>query len=93
MTPDVLLARWPTGAWKTEIIDGSLYFYGDFDQRDVAAAQRTYPGRRALINRTGALEVHPAGPGAARSVLDRADEASATYDVQQTPSSCGGKPA
>ncbi|MFC9617332.1 hypothetical protein [Streptomyces sp. NPDC056938] len=47
-----------------------LHFTGSFDDWDVVIAERTYPGRRALINREGALEVHPAGPGRPQSVLD-----------------------
>lgn len=69
-TPDVVLARWPTGAVKRELIGGVLYFTGSFDERDVVIAERTYPGRRAMVNRGGDLEVHPAGPGAPQSVLD-----------------------
>ncbi|WP_329580765.1 hypothetical protein [Streptomyces sp. NBC_01361] len=67
-----LLARRPTGAWKTELVGGVLYFYGEFDERDIATAERTYPGRRALINRANDLEVHPGDTGPARSVLDAA---------------------
>ncbi|MEV2255853.1 hypothetical protein AB0I94_35750 [Streptomyces sp. NPDC050147] len=70
MLTQVLVARWPTGATKSELIHGVLYFTGAFDQRDVATAERAYPGRRALVNRDGALEVHPAGQGEPHSLLD-----------------------
>ncbi|MFE2738324.1 hypothetical protein [Streptomyces sp. NPDC059349] len=70
LTPEVVLSRWPTSVSKRELIDGVLYFTGSFDEWDVVIAERTYPGRRALINREGALEVHPAGPGRPQSVLD-----------------------
>ncbi|MFF1691691.1 hypothetical protein [Streptomyces sp. NPDC058254] len=70
MSTEAVLARWPTAAWKREVFDGVLYFYGEFDERDVTTAERTYPGRRALINRANDLEVHPAGSGVPQSVLD-----------------------
>ncbi|WP_328541167.1 hypothetical protein OHT17_50970 [Streptomyces sp. NBC_00371] len=70
MTVEAVLTRWPTGAWKRELIDGVIYFYGEFDQRDIEIAQRTYPGRRVLVNRAKDLEVHPGGASPARSVLD-----------------------
>lgn len=69
-TVEALLARWPTSAVKRELICGVLYFEGSFDERDIAIAERTYPGRRALVNREGALEVHPGGPGTPRAVTD-----------------------
>lgn len=37
--------RWPTGAEKVELEDGCPIFYGDWDDRDVAIAERAYPGR------------------------------------------------
>lgn len=37
--------RWPTGAEKVELEDGCPIFYGAWDERDVAIAERTYPGR------------------------------------------------
>ncbi|MGW6361954.1 hypothetical protein ACWFR5_43990 [Streptomyces sp. NPDC055092] len=63
MTVEVILTPWLTGAWKRELIDGVIYFYGEFDQRDVEIAERTYPGRRVLVNRAKGLEVHPGGAG------------------------------
>lgn len=70
MTVEAVLVRWPTGAWKRELMDGVLYFYGEFDERDVAAAERVYIGRRGLVNRAGDLEIHPAGPGTLCSILE-----------------------
>jgi hypothetical protein len=69
-TIDALLHRWPTGAEKSELVRGVLLFSGTFDERDVATAQRTYPGRRVLLNAHGGIEVHPAGLGEPRSILD-----------------------
>ncbi|RFU42496.1 Uma2 family endonuclease [Actinomadura logoneensis] len=37
--------RWPTGAEKVELWDGCPVFYGEWDDRDVEAARRAYPGR------------------------------------------------
>ncbi|MFF1399370.1 hypothetical protein ACFVZD_36930 [Streptomyces sp. NPDC058287] len=70
MTVEALLHRWPTASEKVELIDGVLYFTGAFDLRDVAIAERAYPGRRALLNRAGCIEIHPAGAGEPTSVLD-----------------------
>jgi len=64
MTAEAMLSRWPTGAQKVELFHGVLVFTGDFDERDLDTAQRTYPGRRPVLNADGGLEVHPAGPGA-----------------------------
>ncbi|MFE1876421.1 hypothetical protein ACFW9N_37105 [Streptomyces sp. NPDC059496] len=61
MTVEALLARWPTGAQKVELLHGVLVFVGDFDERDLDTARRTYPGRRPVVNADGGLEVHPAG--------------------------------
>ncbi|MGW7639112.1 hypothetical protein [Streptomyces decoyicus] len=54
---------------RTELIHGVLLFTGDFDERDATTARRTYPGRQVLVDAD--LEVHPAGPGLPRSLLDR----------------------
>lgn len=61
--------RWPTGAEKAELFDGVLVFSGEFDDRDVDIARRTYPGRPVLLNAAGGIEVHPAGPVVPRSVF------------------------
>ncbi|MFD7781008.1 hypothetical protein [Streptomyces sp. NPDC059753] len=71
MTVEALPARCPTSAHNSELIDGVLYFTGTFDERDKACAERTYPGRRALINSARNLEVHPSGEDQPVSVLDR----------------------
>ncbi|WP_199546310.1 hypothetical protein [Streptomyces sp. N35] len=72
MSVEAHLARWPTGAWKTELIRGVIYAYarGQFDERDIATAERAFPGRRGLINANGDLEVHPAGTSPLESILD-----------------------
>jgi hypothetical protein len=54
--------RWPTGAEKVELLDGTIIFYGAFDARDAQTAALVYPGRRVRINLEGGIEVHPAGP-------------------------------
>ncbi|MCX5166227.1 hypothetical protein OOK39_45155 [Streptomyces sp. NBC_00264] len=64
MTVEALLTRWPTAAQKAELLHGVLVFAGDFDERDLETARRTYPGRRPVLNADGGLEVHPAGPEA-----------------------------
>lgn len=60
ITVEVFLARWPSAAHACELIDGALVFSGAFDARDVAAAQRTYPGRDVSVDADGALWVRPA---------------------------------
>lgn len=61
--------RWPTGAEKIELHDGSPVFYGRWDERDVATAQRAYPGRVIRLDQPpgepGTLTVLPAAPGRA----------------------------
>ncbi|OEJ36311.1 hypothetical protein [Streptomyces agglomeratus] len=61
ITTEASLSRWPTGAQKVELLHGVLIFVGDFDERDLETARRTYPGRRPVLNADGGLEVHPAG--------------------------------
>lgn len=63
MTAEALLARWPTSAQKVELMSGVLIFAGEFDERDLETARRTYPGRRAVLNADGGLEIHPDGTG------------------------------
>jgi len=72
-TVDALLARWPSAIEKTELINGVLLFTGTFDERDVATAERTYPGRRVLLNHDAGIEVHPAGAGSPRPLVGAAD--------------------
>lgn len=63
MTVEALLHRWPTSTFKAELVNGVLIFSGEFDERDVIAVERTYPGRRAVLNADGSIELHPAGVG------------------------------
>lgn len=59
ITVDVWSHRWPTSVEKVELIDGVILFQGEFDERDVEIAARTYPGRRVVLSPFG-LEVRPA---------------------------------
>jgi hypothetical protein len=68
--------RWPMGARKVELDDGCPRFYGRFDHRDVATAQRAFPGRRAVIlphddagGRYGDLLLLPSGVDAVERLL------------------------
>jgi Uma2 family endonuclease len=58
--------RWPTGAEKAELWDGCPVFYGVWDARDVAIAQRAYPGRVIQLDqdpgKPGTLRVLPSEP-------------------------------
>lgn len=54
--------RWPTGAEKVELEDGCPIFYGDWDERDVAIAERAYPGRVVRLDQ-------PAGEPGTMTVL------------------------
>ena len=50
-TRDVYTSRWPF-ATKVELIDGAPYWqsdYGPWDERDLEAAERTFPGWRAVL--------------------------------------------
>jgi hypothetical protein len=60
-TLDAFLHRWPTGAEKVELLFGALYFSGRFDERDVALAGRTFPGRHVALMAGGDLVVGSAG--------------------------------
>ncbi|GAB2806725.1 hypothetical protein GCM10022221_00110 [Actinocorallia aurea] len=61
---DSFLRRWPTGVEKVELHNGSPVFYGRWDERDVAIAQRAYPGRVVRLDqvpgRPGTMTVLPA---------------------------------
>jgi hypothetical protein len=70
MTAEALLHRWPTSTFKAELINGVLVFTGEFDERDVVTAERAYPGRRALLNADGSIEVHPAGTGSPTPLIE-----------------------
>ncbi|MFD5426360.1 hypothetical protein [Streptomyces sp. NPDC127084] len=76
MTAEGFLARWPTAAQKAELLYGVLVFVGDFDERDLETARRTYPGRRPVLNADGGLEVHPAGVGDPAPLVSRTAGAS-----------------
>jgi len=43
------LERWPMGAGRAELLDGELYWSGDFDERDAMVARRTLPGSRIRV--------------------------------------------
>lgn len=62
--------RWPSGTHKAELCHGVLVYSGEFDQRDVETARRTYPGRQVVLNEGGGIEVHPAGDGPPRSIFE-----------------------
>ncbi|WP_330481493.1 DUF2399 domain-containing protein [Streptomyces sp. NBC_00724] len=70
VTAEACLHRWPSAVQRTELINGVLLFTGNFDERDITTAERTYPGRRVLLNTDGSIEVHPAAPGPPRSLLE-----------------------
>ncbi|MBO0819323.1 MAG: hypothetical protein J2P26_00580 [Nocardiopsaceae bacterium] len=49
--------RWPQGAEKSELIDGSIVFYGFFNEEDAEHARGAYPEKNVT------LEPHdPANP-------------------------------
>lgn len=61
--------RWPTGAEKVELWDGCPVFYGEWDERDVEIAERTYPGRVVRLDQPpgepGTMTILPGPTGAA----------------------------
>jgi hypothetical protein len=71
--------RWPTGAEKVELWDGSPVFYGVWDERDVEIAGRAYPERVIRLDqepgRPGTLRVMPA-----EAPTEAATEAAATAE-------------
>jgi hypothetical protein len=60
ITSEVYFSRWPSGAEKVELFDGSLVFTGIFDERDVEMAERTYPGAAGRAQRG---RQHPGASG------------------------------
>jgi hypothetical protein len=89
---DVFGARWPTGAEKAELEDGCPVFYGTWDERDVEIAQRTYPGRKILLDQKagdpGTLRVLPSGEPpveafATPTVTDRTETVADVTDGEQ----------
>ena len=49
------------GAQKVEMVEGAPMWSGRYDQRDVATAQRTFPGRQIYLDAGGSLYIVPAG--------------------------------
>jgi hypothetical protein len=43
------LARWPTGAERTELVDGEIVWLGSFDERDAVVARRAFLGHRIRV--------------------------------------------
>jgi hypothetical protein len=66
---DMWLHRWPSATHKAELFLGVLAYSGEFDERDVETARRTYPGRQVVLNEGGGIEVHPAGDAPPRSIF------------------------
>lgn len=46
------LKRWPLGVERLDIIKGVAYFYGDWDERDVETARRTFPDFKVELERS-----------------------------------------
>lgn len=61
-TFDVYYYRWPSGAEKCELLDGSLLFSGEFDERDAVIAGAAFPGRVVEVDGAG-LWVRPGAAG------------------------------
>ncbi len=66
-TYDVYMSRWPF-ATKVELMDGAPYWqtdHGPWDEQDVQAAERAFPGWRAVLLHDGhVLTLTPPGePG------------------------------
>jgi hypothetical protein len=59
-TVEAMFRRWPMAARRAELLDGVLVFDGEFDERDVETALRTFPGRRVAVHPDGPLLVGPA---------------------------------
>lgn len=53
------LDRWPMGVEKRELWGGVIIFYGQFDERDLTIARRTFPGRAVALDDDGAMLVGP----------------------------------
>lgn len=58
ITYDDFSTSWPMGAEKTELIDGVIIWYGDFDENDRLTVERAFPGRSAALV-GGNLELRP----------------------------------
>lgn len=53
------LQRWPMGAERTELLDGQLYWPGEFDERDAMVAHRALPGCRIRVEPGAGLIAGP----------------------------------
>jgi hypothetical protein len=53
------LRCWPMGAKRTELLDGQLYWPGDFDERDAMVARRALPGSRIRVDPGAGLIAGP----------------------------------
>lgn len=53
------LERWPMGAERIELLDGQLYWPGDFDERDAMVARRALPGSRIRVVPGAGLSAGP----------------------------------
>jgi hypothetical protein len=61
-TADAYRHRWPTAVMSTALVDGVLWFEGDYDHRDVETARRTFPDRHVTLDVDGGLLVEPSRP-------------------------------
>ena len=53
------LERWPMGAGRAELLEGRLYWPGDFDERDAMVARRAFPGSRVRVEPGAGLIAGP----------------------------------
>ena len=53
------LERWPMGAERAELLDGQLYWPGNFDERDAMVARRALPGSRIRVEPGVGLRAGP----------------------------------
>jgi hypothetical protein len=51
--------RWPMGAEKCELVDGTAIWLGQYALADVEAARRAFPGHAVSLNEDGNLLVGP----------------------------------
>lgn len=69
---EAYVSTWPMGAEKCELLEGVVVWYGEFSEEDRVTVERTFPGRVAILDETGCIELHP-GPGPAVSLTERQD--------------------
>ncbi|MDO5629698.1 MAG: hypothetical protein Q4G43_15390 [Mobilicoccus sp.] len=72
--PDHYEQRWPLGAHSCELCNGVAIWQGPWDDRDVAVAERTFPGRYVTLDAEGNLFVGPCDPGVTRNLIARRRE-------------------